>query len=81
MVRLLPRISEAINNTTKMMNNTLAIPARADAIPKNPKIPATMANKKNVKVHPNITITPSFFSCVMAWYTITKLLDSETCSH
>ena len=57
MVRLLPRISEAINKTTKMIKSTLAILANVDAIPRNPKIAATIAKKKNAKVHPNIRIT------------------------
>ena len=55
--RLLPRISDAINSTMKMIKSTLAILASVDAIPRNPKIAATIAKKKNINVHPNIRIT------------------------
>lgn len=54
-------MNETINNTIKITNNTFAIPARADAIPKNPKTAATRANKKNIIVHPNIGNTSLFF--------------------
>lgn len=44
-----------------MKNSTLAIVAAADTIPKNPKIPATIAIIKKIIDHFNILLT--FLSC------------------
>lgn len=52
---LLPVISEIMNNTMKMKNNILAIPAAPAAIPPNPNIPATMAKIIKVMVQRNIS--------------------------
>ncbi len=40
-----------------MTNRTFAIPANAEAIPKKPNMPATIAKMKNNNAHPNIGIT------------------------
>jgi len=40
-----------------MTNNTFAIPANAEAIPRKPNMPATIAKTKNKNAHPSIGIT------------------------
>lgn len=55
--RRLPAISEIINRTRKTTNNTLATPAKADAMLRKPNMPATMANTKKINAQPNILIT------------------------
>jgi hypothetical protein len=47
---------DTIKRTTNTTNNIFAIPANAEAIPRNPKMPATMAKIKNNNAHPNIGI-------------------------
>ncbi|GIP33178.1 hypothetical protein J2TS4_23880 [Paenibacillus sp. J2TS4] len=46
-----------MNRIRKTKNNILAMPAAADAIPRNPNIPATNAMMKKVAAQPNIEIT------------------------
>jgi hypothetical protein len=47
---------DTIKRTTNTTNNIFAIPANAEAIPKKPNMPATIAKMKNNNAHPNIGI-------------------------
>jgi hypothetical protein len=49
-----PNMSETRNNTMKMKNKTLAIPAAPAATPPNPKIAAMIATIKNITVQRSI---------------------------
>ena len=49
-----PPIKESRNNTRKIKNSTLAIPAALAAIPPNPNIPATIAMTRKIIVQRNI---------------------------
>lgn len=51
-----PLNKDSINNTKKMKNKILAIPADAPAIPPNPKIPAIIAITTNIMVQRNILV-------------------------
>ena len=53
---VLPVISDIINNTIKIKNKTLAIPAAPAAIPPKPNIPAIIARIIKITVHRNIII-------------------------
>ena len=46
--------NEATKSTMKITKRIFAIPADADAIPPNPKIPAMIASTKNVSAQDNI---------------------------
>jgi hypothetical protein len=52
-----------MKRTMKTTNRIFAMPASADAIPRNPNIPAKIAKMKKSKAHPNIGIT--FLSVVL----------------
>ena len=54
-VVLLPEIRLRINNTKKIKNKTLAIPAAPAATPPKPKMAAMMATTKKITVQRNIT--------------------------
>ena len=56
---LLPRISDIINSTINIKNNTLAMPAALEAIPPNPNIAAIIATTKKITVQRNIIISLS----------------------
>jgi len=49
-----PPIKESRNNTRKIKNSTLAIPAALAAMPPNPNIPATIAMTRKIIVQRNI---------------------------
>ncbi len=51
---LRPPIKDSRNNTIKIKNNTLAIPAADAAIPKKPNIPAIIAMTRKIIVQRNI---------------------------
>jgi len=52
----LPAIKLSTNNTRKIKNNTLAIPAAPAAIPPNPKIAAIIATTRKIIVQRNISL-------------------------
>jgi hypothetical protein len=52
-----PAISDIRNNTIKMKNKILAIEAALAAMPKNPKIPATMAIIRKITAQRNIALS------------------------
>ena len=52
----LPLIKESRNNTMKIKNKILAIPAAPAAMPPNPNIAAIIAITRNVIVQPNIVV-------------------------
>jgi hypothetical protein len=52
----LPLIKESRNNTKKIKNKILAIPAAPAAMPPNPNIAAIIAITRNVIVQPNIIV-------------------------
>lgn len=46
-----------MNKTMNTTNKIFAMPASAEAIPRKPNTPATIAKIKNKNAHPNIGIT------------------------
>ena len=55
-IERLPKMSDRRNNTIKIKNNILAIPAALAAIPPKPNIAATTATIKNITVQRNIVL-------------------------
>ena len=55
LVGLLPPMKERMNSTIKIKNKILAMEAAPAAMPKNPKIPATIAIIKKITVQRNIS--------------------------
>ena len=54
-ILLLPAMKETRNNTIKIKNSILAIPAAPAAMPKKPNAPATRATIRKMRVQRSIT--------------------------
>ncbi len=66
--KLPPAISVIRNNTIKIKNSILAIPAAPAAIPVKPKRPATIATTKKINVQRNMCLVLSVSNNYTVWY-------------